>query len=98
MIPYPNRDRAARAVHRRREAYQRTTAASYLFALQRQILAPLERELGIDLQNVPTTAEALASYLKREAFIAARTRARMRQLESALRRLYQDAPITSLDT
>lgn len=51
MTPYPNRDRAARAVRRRREAYQRTVTARYAHVIQRYALGPLEEELGFDFAS-----------------------------------------------
>ena len=99
MTPYPDRGRAARAVHRRRDAYQRTMTARYAHVLQRYALAPLEDELGMDLASFQGyTAALLRPHRELEAQIAARTRARMRQLEPVFRRLYLNSRITSLDT
>jgi len=91
--PYPDRGRAERAVHRRRDSYRRTVIAKYTHCLQRVAL-------GFDAPPFegPTTAEVLAPYREREAYLAARVRARMRQLEPAFERLYLNSRISSLDT
>ncbi|MEU3683757.1 hypothetical protein AB0E99_22855 [Streptomyces sp. NPDC030592] len=99
MIPYPNRDRAARAVRRRREAYQRTATARCLLVLQHEVLGPLEEELGFDFASFAgMTAEVLRPYREYEEHMQAQIRARMRQFEPAFRRAYLNSLITELDT
>ncbi|MFF9279536.1 hypothetical protein [Streptomyces griseosporeus] len=98
-MPYPSRTRAARAVRRRREAYERTVTARYAHVLQRVALGPLEDELGIDLaQFQGMTAELLRPHRELEAYLQARIETRARQLEPVFRRLYLDSQAASLDT
>ncbi|MFG2679197.1 hypothetical protein [Streptomyces sp. NPDC048392] len=100
MTPYPNRDRAARAVRRRREAYQRTVIARYTHFVQRYALGFFDEEHHNDpaLFQGPTTAEVLRPYREHEERMQARSRARMRQLEPVFRRAYLNLLVTELDT
>ncbi|MET9140556.1 hypothetical protein [Streptomyces parvulus] len=99
MTPYPDRDRVARSVRRRRAAYQRTAAAPYLLVLEREVLGSLEEELGFDLsQFAGMSAEVLRPYQEYEERMQARSRARWRQFEPAFLRVYLNSLITELDT
>jgi hypothetical protein len=95
--PYPDRARSLRAVHRRREAYQRTVIARYSHCIQRVVLG-LDVPGPVPPYNGPTTADVLAPYLEHEARLQARARVRTRQLQPAFQRLYLNSRITSLDT
>ncbi|MGW2170398.1 hypothetical protein ACWC1C_07680 [Streptomyces sp. NPDC001705] len=100
MTPYPDRDRAARAVRRRRKAYQRTVTARYAHVVQRYVLGFLDEEPSVDpaLFQGPTTAEVLRPFREYEERLQARSRARMRQFEPAFQRAYLNSLITELDT